>query len=72
MEPLHDHVSYIYQLAIHIREYTACIHVHRKPIGVMEGHTAPVVFVRADSTNSRVYSVGNDNTVMVREKDIVV
>ena len=48
------------------------MHEHRKPIGVMEGHTAPVFFVRADSTNDRVYSVGNDNTVMVREKDIVV
>ena len=35
----------------------------------LEGHTAPVFFVRTDSTNSRIYSVGNDNTIMVR-KDV--
>ena len=38
---------------------------HRKPTGVLEGHTAPVFFVKADSTNSRIYSVGNDNTIRV-------
>jgi WD40 repeat protein len=36
-----------------------------KPTGVLEGHTAPVFFVKADSTNSRIYSVGNDNTIRV-------
>ena len=40
-------------------------HCDRRPIGVLEGHTGPVFCVRTDSINSRVYSIGNDNTIMV-------
>ena len=40
--------------------------LHRKPVGTLEGHTAPVFFVKADSANSRLFSIGNDNTIMVR------
>ncbi|CAI8056287.1 WD repeat-containing protein on Y chromosome [Geodia barretti] len=36
-----------------------------KPVGTLEGHTAPVFFVKADSANSRLFSIGNDNTIMV-------
>ena len=41
------------------------MYAHRRPIGVLEGHTGPVFCVRTDSVNSRVYSIGNDNTIMV-------
>ena len=60
-------ILYIFQQRTRIISHVyLLLYGYWKPVGVMEGHTAPVFFVRADSTNSRVYSVGNDNTIMVR------
>lgn len=39
--------------------------VTAKPIGSLYGQGSPVFCVRIDSTNNRIYSIGNDNTLKV-------
>lgn len=64
MESLHEPVGALFDMSL--SDATNFLQCYRKPIGVLEGHTAPIFFVRADPLHSRIYSIGNDNTVMVR------
>ena len=49
--------------------YVSIVHCS-KPIACLYGHDSPVFSVQVDSEKKRIYSVGNDSTVKVRNSPL--
>lgn len=63
MQMLNLPTAYLALLSVFSVHYSP----YSKPTACLPRHGAPVFSVKVESANNRIYSIGNDNTIMVMQ-----